>query len=180
MALGDYTLAKRSGLQREIPNRPRRYVTVYYSCDSLIKDGTNLLSRLCNDQDDTDGLLRLVPNDGKEIVEFQRTKEVGAGADLKVVNWGTKGIESSKYARIVPNDEVQTFRYFVNSVVTHQVRKRLKRDGVLILLDEFDVIKNKIAMIGKIKYQNYLTNNFFNLFNYCPFRKRSKVKQPGT
>jgi hypothetical protein len=86
MALGDYTLAKRSGLQREIPNRPRRYVTVYYSCDSLIKDGTNLLSRLCNDQDDTDGLLRLVPNDGKEIVEFQRTKEVGAGADLKVLN----------------------------------------------------------------------------------------------
>lgn len=151
MALGDYSLAKRAGLKREVPSRPRRYVTVYYSCDSLIKDGTNLLSRLCNDQDDTDGLLRLVPNNGKEIVEFQRTKEVGAGADLMVVNWGAKGIESSKYARVVPNDEVQTFRNFVNSVVTHQVRKRLKRDGVLILLDEFDVIKNKDGLGSLVK-----------------------------
>ena len=151
MALGEYTLAKKAGLSRLIPDKPRTYLTVYYSCDSLIKDGRDLLTRLCNDQSEEDSLLRLVPNDGKEIIEFTRSKEVSAGADLKVINWGAKGVESSKYARVVPNDIVQTFRNFINSIVLHQVKGRMKRDGLLIILDEFDVIQNKEGIGSLIK-----------------------------
>lgn len=151
MALGEYTLAKKAGLVRLIPLKPRTYLTVYYSCDSLIKDGRDLLSRLCNDQSEEDSLLRLVPNDGKEIIEFTRSKEVSAGADLKVINWGAKGVESSKYAKVVPEDIVQTFRNFVNAVVLHQVKGRMKRDGLLIILDEFDVIENKEGIGSLIK-----------------------------
>lgn len=151
MALGEYTLVKRAGLEGAIPKRPRTYLTVYYTCDSLIKDGKDLISRLVSDQDAEDGLLRLVPNDGKEIVEFTRGKEVSAGADLKVVSWGAKGVESSKYAKVVPNDVVQTFRNFVSAVVDHQVHRRMKRDGLLIILDEFDVIGNKEGLGSLIK-----------------------------
>lgn len=151
MALGDYSLAEQAGLGKEIPQRPRKYLTVYYSCDSMIETGISLLSRLCNDQDEEDGLLRLVPNDGKDLTEFTRTKEVHGGADLKVVNWGAKGIEASKYARVVPDDTVQTFRNFVAAVVTHQVKKRMRRDTLLILLDEFDIIGNKNGLGSLIK-----------------------------
>ena len=70
---------------------------------------------------------------------------------MKVVNWGAKGVESTKYAKVVPGDIVQTFRNFVDSVVTHQVKKRMKRDGLLILLDEFDVIENKDGIGSLIK-----------------------------
>ena len=146
IALGDYLLAKNSGLNRFIPERPRKYLTVYYQCDSMISNVTELLARLCNDQNDEDGMLRLVPDDGKEIIEFTRSKEVHAGADLKVVNWGAKGLESTKYAKVVPGDIVQTFRNFLNSIVNHQVKKRMKRDGLLILLDEFDVIQDKTGV----------------------------------
>lgn len=151
MALGEYTLAKRAGLMDFIPSRPRTYLTVYYTCDSLIKDGKDLISRLVNDQDPEDGLLRLVPNDGKEMVEFTRSKEVSGGADLKVVNWGAKGVESSKYAKVVPDDVIQTFRNFVAAIVDHQVNRRMKRDGLLIILDEFDVIENKQGLGSLIK-----------------------------
>jgi len=151
MALGDYTLAKQAGVAHLIPERPRKYITAYYSCDSFIKNGEDLLTRLCSDQNSEDGLLRLVPNDGKEIVEFTRTKEVGAGADLKVVNWGAKGIESSKYARTVPNDITQTFRNYVDSIIAHQVKGRMKRDALLIILDEFDVIQDKSHIGSLIK-----------------------------
>jgi len=151
MALGDYTLVKHAGLSRLIPQKPRTYLTVYYTCDSLIANGKELLSRLCTDQNMEDSLLRLIPNDGKEIVEFTRTKEISAGADLKVVNWGAKGIESSKYAKVVPSDIVQTFRNFVDSVVVHQVHKRMKRDALLIILDEFDVVEDKDGLGSLIK-----------------------------
>ena len=36
MALGEYALAKKAGLTHLIPAKPRTYLTVYYSCDSLI------------------------------------------------------------------------------------------------------------------------------------------------
>jgi len=151
MALGDYSLAKTAGLSHEVPKSPRTYLTTYYQCDSTISNAEHLLQRLCNDQDNEDGLLRLVPDDGKEIVEFSRTKEVNAGADLKVINWGTKGVESSRYARVVDGDIVQTFRNFVSSIITHQVQGKMKRDGLLILLDEFDVIKDKSNIGSLIK-----------------------------
>jgi Cdc6-like AAA superfamily ATPase len=151
MALGDYTLVKRAGLTNLIPPRPRTYLTVYYTCDSLIKEGKDLISRLVNDQDSEDGLLRLVPNDGKEIVEFTRGKEISGGADLKVINWGAKGVESSKYAKVVANDVIQTFRNFVSAIVDHQVHRRMKRDSLLIVLDEFDVIEDKHGLGSLIK-----------------------------
>jgi hypothetical protein len=151
LALGDYELVRQAGLGHFIPGRPRRYLTVYYTCDSMIADGKDLLTRLSNDQNQEDGLLRLVPNDGKEIVEFARSKEVKLGADLKVVNWGTKGVESSKYARTVPGDIVQTFRNYLDAIVTHQVKARMKRDGLLIILDEFDVVQSKEGIGSLIK-----------------------------
>src|SRR5437773_7402553 len=48
MALGDYALAKNAGLGHLVPDRPRRYLTVFYTCDSLIRSGAELVSRLCN------------------------------------------------------------------------------------------------------------------------------------
>lgn len=151
MALGDYTLARQAGLEHEIPKRPRTFLTVYYACDSMIDNSTSLLTRLCNDQNEEDGLLRLVPNDGKELSEFTRSKEVHVGADLKVVSWGAKGVESSKYARVVDGDVVQTFRNFSSAIVMHQVKKLMGRDALLVLLDEFDVIPDKNGLGSLIK-----------------------------
>jgi len=126
----------------------------------MIATGPDLISRLCNDQSHEDGLLRLVPDDGKELVEFTRTKEVEAGADLKVVKWGTKGVEGSKYARVVAGDVVQTFRNFVNAIVAHQVEGRMKRSGLLILLDEFDVVSQKDGLGSLIKSMSSETVKF--------------------
>ncbi len=150
IAVGDYKLVKNSGLANEIPKHPRKYFTVYYQCDNLIGNCDELVQRLINDQDAEDGLLRLVPNDGKELVEFSRSKEIEGGQDLKVIKWGAKGIETSKYVKTVPGDSVQTFRNFIQSVITHQVEKR-GRDGLLILLDEFDIIKDKSGIGSLIK-----------------------------
>jgi Cdc6-like AAA superfamily ATPase len=150
MANGEYGLPKFSGLAHLIPKRPRKYLTVYYQCDSLIKNINELIERLLNDQDEEDGLLRLVPNDGKNIVEFTRTKGVKGGVDLKVVNWGVHGTEASKYAKTVPGNSIQTFRNYIQSILTHQV-KRLNYDGLLFILDEFDVIQDKQGMASMIK-----------------------------
>ncbi|MBP7670409.1 MAG: ATP-binding protein [Ferrovibrio sp.] len=143
MAIGDYSVAVKTGIGHLIPDKPRTYYTVYYSCDSMIGDTKELLIRMCNDTDTEDGLLRLVPDKGKQLSEFSRSLEDNAGVDLKVIKWGAKETDGQKYSSAVPSDPVQTFRNFVNAVVDHNNSWWRKRDGVLILLDEFDVLKNK-------------------------------------
>lgn len=147
IAIGNLKTIKNSGLEHEAPNSMRKYITVYYQCDSMIDNVEELIRRLLNDQNEEDGLLRLVPNDGKEIVEFERSDELSGGVDLKVVKWGAKGVDASKYAKVVENDDIQTFRNFLSAIVTHQVKKKMKRDSLLIIIDEFDVVKDK-SMFG--------------------------------
>ncbi len=151
MANGDYEIAVKAGLYSLVPAKPRTYYTVYYTCDGIIGDASSLLGRLCNDNNAEDGLLRLVPDRGKELVEFSRTEEDSLGVDLKLVKWGDKGTDSSKYSRVVQGDVVQTFRNFVESIVDGNNRLFKKRDSVLILLDEFDVIQQKTGIGSLIK-----------------------------
>ncbi|MBR1031909.1 MULTISPECIES: AAA family ATPase [Bradyrhizobium] len=151
MANGNYDIAQKAGLAHLIPRKPRRYYTVYYACDSNINNTDELIKRLCNDTDPEDGLLRLVPDAGKELTEFSRSDEASAGLDLKLVKWGIKGSDSQKYASVVPNDTIQSFRNFVTGSVDANNRAWSKRDGLLLLLDEFDVIGTKHGMGSLIK-----------------------------
>lgn len=160
MASGDYSIAQKAGLYHLIPEKPRRYYTVYYTCDAYIADGPDLLSRMCNDADEEDGLLRLVPDNGKELIEFARTSDVSVGQDLKIVQWGSKGTDSEKYSHRVQGNVTQTFRNFINSVVQHNNRLFNKRDGVLVLLDEFDVIRDKSGIGALIKSLSSSTVKF--------------------
>jgi Cdc6-like AAA superfamily ATPase len=151
MANGNYDIVQRAGLTHLIPNATRRFYTVYYSCDSRIANTDELLKRLCNDTDVEDGLLRLVPDKGKVLIEFSRTDEAGGAVDLKLLKWGVKGTEAENYSSVVPQDLVQSFRNFLSGAVDSNNRTWSKRDGILLLLDEFDVIADKSGMGSLIK-----------------------------
>ena len=143
MANGDYLLAYQAGLGHLVPERPRKYYTVYYSSDSAVTNMTDLIVRLCNDTDPEDGLLRLIPDHGKELMEFSRSGEQTLGLDLKLIQWGERGTDSARYASVIPNDPIQSFRNFVNSAVDNNNRVWNRRESLLVLLDEFDIIREK-------------------------------------
>ncbi|MBO9440405.1 MULTISPECIES: hypothetical protein [unclassified Sulfitobacter] len=151
MSTGDYEIAERSGLAHLVPKDPKKYYTVFYTCDSQISNIQELLLRICTDTDAVDGLLRLVPDKGKELVEFSRAQEESASLDLKVLKWGGKGHDAEKYAASLKADIIQTFRNFCSSVVEHNNRWWRKRDGLIIFLDEFDVIEDKSGIGSLIK-----------------------------
>jgi Cdc6-like AAA superfamily ATPase len=153
LANGNYELVRKAGLNHLLPPKPRKYYTVYYACDSIISGAQDLVARLCNDTNEEDGLLRLVPDGGKQLAEFSRTAENSVGLDLRVVNWGAKGQEASKYTSAVPGDIIQIFRNFTSAVVESNNRVFGKRDSVLILLDEFDVIRDKQGLGSLITLQ---------------------------
>jgi Cdc6-like AAA superfamily ATPase len=151
MANGNYNIVRKAGLGHLIPRKVRTYYTVHYACDARISNTDDLLRRLCNDTDVEDGLLRLVPDSGKELTEFARSDEASGGIDLKLVKWGVKGTDAQKYSSVVQHDLVQSFRNFVSGAVDANNRRWSKRDGIVILLDEFDVINDKSGMGSLIK-----------------------------
>lgn len=151
MATGDYEIADRAGLHHLIPSRKRTYYTVFYTCDSGIENIEELLLRLCTDTDPEDGLLRLVPDKGKELVEFSRAEANDAAIDIKLLRWGSRGEDAEKYAANLRADTIQTFRNFCSSILSHNNRLWRRRDGVLIMIDEFDVIRDKAGIGSLIK-----------------------------
>lgn len=151
IANGDYEIATRAGLHHLIPARKRTYYTVFYTCDSNIANIGELLLRLCTDTDPEDGLLRLVPDKGKELIEFCRSEGVEGAVDLKILRWGGKGEDAEKYAANLRADTIQTFRNFCSSILSHNNRFWRRRDGVLIMIDEFDVIRDKTGIGSLIK-----------------------------
>jgi hypothetical protein len=160
LANGDYSIATRSGLHHMIPKLKRKYYTAFYTCDATIKSLDDLLLRLCTDTNPEDGLLRLVPDKGKELQEFSRSQSENAAIDLKLLKWGSKGEDAEKYSASLKADTVQTFRNFCSSVVGNNNRFWNKRDGLLIFLDEFDVIENKDGIGSLIKSMSSATLKF--------------------
>ena len=151
MANGDYEIVTRAGLHHLIPEKPRTYYTVYYTCDSEISNSEDLLLRLCTDTDPEDGLLRLVPDKGKELIEFSRSISAETSTDLKLAKWGIKGGNAEKYAANLRADTFQTFRNFCSAIVESNNKIWRKRAGVLIFIDEFDVVKDKSGFGSLLK-----------------------------
>lgn len=104
MSVGDFSLPQRAGLFHLVPDKPRTYYTVFYTCDSSIENTETLLRRLCTDSDPDDGLLRLVPDKGKQLQEFSRSSEEGIHLDLKLLNWGENGSNAKKYSNAITAD----------------------------------------------------------------------------
>ena len=76
LANGNYELFRRAGLFHLLPEKPRKYYTVYYQCDSMISNAADLLARLCNDTNAEDGLLRLVPDKVKRWLSSQEQMRI--------------------------------------------------------------------------------------------------------
>ena len=64
---------------------------------------------------------------------------------------GLKGTDAAKYTSVIENDLVQSFRNFVSGAVQNNNNTWSKRDGILVLIDEFDIIKKKSGLGSLIK-----------------------------
>ena len=83
LANGNYELFRRAGLFHLLPEKPRKYYTVYYQCNSMISNAADLLARLCNDTNAEDGLLRLVPDKVKRWLSSQEQMRIFSVRILK-------------------------------------------------------------------------------------------------
>ena len=147
IAEGDKTLANALRLDRLLPKRDFNFIVHYYKSDGFVNSIADLFKRMLFGDEDNPSLFSLTKSGDKRLEEFKRTVGVDGSAGFFGAKIGAKGQEESKYVPYVSDDLIQQFRALLGTVR----KDNQDRDGLLVLVDEFDTIKDKTGFASIVK-----------------------------
>ncbi|MCS4135119.1 ATP-binding protein [Salinibacter ruber] len=149
IAEGDDTLPKMMGIKRIMPEGGFRYKVQYISCDVFVRDTVDLIERILFPDEENESLFSLTKTGNRKVEEIKEIFEGKGNLNLP----GVGGLSGGKTTEKISSEEtsdnlIQNFREVLNLL-----KKDLhsKYDGVLILIDEFDTIKDKSGFSSIVK-----------------------------
>ena len=124
------------------PHEALDFIPIYIACDDSVANIEALLLRLLTNED------ALAPWLPFKVVEKQSSGEIGAKFSVKVIELGgKKGDSITERAQEIEADITSTFINACRSVVKSGAAKH----GLLLVIDEFDRVKNKDGMASLLK-----------------------------
>jgi AAA+ ATPase superfamily predicted ATPase len=159
IAEGDFSLVKILKIDRYIKASGFNYLTLYCSCDEHTTDVKDLVKRIMLGDNDSDGLLAFTKLGNKKIESIKQTLKGGASANLLGLKIEGGADEVISYQTVLSDDLIQQFKQILGSVQ----KDNQNRSGLLIVLDEFDVLKNKVGFGSLVK----TCSNDFVTFAIC-------------
>ena len=130
------------GRLKQPPFEMLDFVPVYIACDDSIKNIEMLMLRLLSDEE------ALAPWVPFKVVEKKSSGEIGSKFSVKVIELGGKKADAiTERAQEIEADIVSVFTNACRAVVKTGVAKH----GLLIIIDEFDRIKNREGLASLLK-----------------------------
>lgn len=127
---------------KQPPFEPLDFVPVYLACDDSIKNIEMLMLRLLSDED------ALAPWVPFKVIEKKSSGEIGSKFSVKVIELGGKKTDAiTERAQEIEADIVSVFTRACRAVAKTGVAKH----GLLIIVDEFDRIKNREGLASLLK-----------------------------
>ncbi|MDD5383474.1 MAG: ATP-binding protein [Gallionella sp.] len=118
------------------------FVPIYIACDDSIRNIEMLMLRLLSDED---ALASWVPF---KVVEKKTSGEIGAKFSVKVIELGGKKTDAiTERAQEIETDIASIFTTACKGIVKTGVAKH----GLLIIIDEFDRIKDRSGLASLLK-----------------------------
>ena len=139
LARGHASVAERLAIP---PERPLDFLTVYFRCDDSIESVPRLLLRLLSDEE---ALAAWVPY---RVAAVEGAMEVGGKLDVKVVS--LSAAEGESITRKVQELETDIVSVFQNAV-TQIIESGVAQDGILLIIDEFDRVRNRNGLASLLK-----------------------------
>lgn len=153
----------KSSLARQIANISRGYntlleklnmklrkldfLTVYFTCGNSITSVSELLYRLLTTKDCLHNWLYDIPQSRKEVEKLSSAVTAGIpkifGASVKGENVG-----ETSYSPVISQHEVEVV---FQNVISSILEAKLAKDGILIIIDEFDQIKQPEGFASYLK-----------------------------
>jgi hypothetical protein len=147
IAEGNKTLPSSLGLERNLPKSGFDYIVHYYTSDGFVTNISDLFKRMLFGDEKNPSLFTLTKSGEKQLTEFKRTVGAEGNAGFFGVKLTGKGQEESKFVPYVSDDLIQQFRALLGTIR----KDNQERNGLLILIDEFDTIDNKEGFASIVK-----------------------------
>lgn len=147
IAEGDKTLTKILGLQYLLPKKGFDYMVHLVSCDEFITDIRSLIKRILLGDDSNESIFSHNKHGDRRIKSFKEKGKASLGAGAFGFKAGVEGEDETTYESIETDDLIQEFR---KALATTQ-KDNQKKTGLLILIDEFDVLKDKSGFASLVK-----------------------------
>lgn len=147
IAQGNTTLPKMLGHEKILPRKGFNFLVHYYQSDGFIKSVPDLLKRILFGDEDNPSLFSLTKAGDKRLEEFKRVVQSEGSIGAFGTKLGASGKEEKSYKSYVSDDLVQQFRQVLGTVQ----KDNQDKEGLLILIDEFDTIPDKEGFASLVK-----------------------------
>lgn len=147
IAEGDKTLTKILGLQYLLPRKGFDYMVHLVSCDEFMPDIKSLIKRVLLGDDVNDSIFSRNKHGDRRIKSFKEKGKSSLGVGGFGIKSAIEGEDETTYESIETDDLIQEFR---KALATTQ-KDNQKNTGLLILIDEFDVLKDKSGFASLVK-----------------------------
>ncbi|RME56013.1 hypothetical protein D6779_11430 [Candidatus Parcubacteria bacterium] len=148
IAEGNDRLPKLLDLARFLPRKRFNYIVHYIRCDNFVRDIPTLLKRILFGDENNPSLFSLTKAGERQALEFKKVLEAQIGGNIIAAQASVKGSEEIRYAPYISDDLIGQFRQVLGMVTKDNWQKR---SGLLILIDEFDIVENKRGFGSLIK-----------------------------
>ena len=148
IAEGDLTLARMFAFDQLIPKNGFNDLVLYFQCDKFINDIPNLITRIMFGDDINPSIFSLTKTGNRKIEDFKKSIEGNLSINIAGIKVGSKGGTNKSYSTEHSEDIIQKFRQFLG-LVRKDIQYKYK--GLLILVDEFDIIQNKTGWSSIVK-----------------------------
>jgi Cdc6-like AAA superfamily ATPase len=124
------------------------FLSIYFACGNNIDNVSALLTRLLTTQDCLYDWLYDIPTARREV------EKIGGGLNLGVISGSGEGSAETTFNNSISQHTIETV---FNNVLSDLVKTKLAKDGILIVIDEFDQIKDTSGFAALLK--SLATNN---------------------
>lgn len=143
-------------LEKFIPNGGFNFLTRYHTCDSSISDVSDLVKRLILGDDKNPSLFQYTSTGDKRVEKIVETFKAEGSVSLFGAKVGGEGEESTESRSTLSDNVIHQFKQLLGIIrkdtLSHKGRKdNLNYKGILFIIDEFDVLKDKTGFASLIK-----------------------------
>lgn len=147
IAEGDKTLPKNLMLQHLLPRKGFNYLVHLVRCDEFVTDIPCLVKRILFGDDSNPSIFSHNKEGEKRLTSFKEKNKISGGLNVSVLKADVFREDETSFENQLTDDLVQRFRLALSTTQ----KDNQKNDGLLILIDEFDIIQNKKGFASLIK-----------------------------
>lgn len=127
----------------DVPNDEKLdFLSIYLACGNNIKTVSNLLNRLLTTRDCLLEWIYDIPNASREL------GKISSGIDVKIAKLGSEISDETISSKAIQTHEIDVV---FQNVISEILKAKIAKNGILIVIDEFDQIEDPSGFAKLIK-----------------------------